>query len=208
MTQQYETPLSSRYASEYMLKLFSADTRYRTWRQLWVALARAEMELGLPVTQEQVDELAAHTEDIDYECVRQREKEVRHDVMAHVYAYGKVAPKAAGIIHLGATSCYVTDNADLVIYRDGLKYLRGQLLGAMKSLCDFAVKYRDMPTLGYTHYQPAQPVTVGKRASLWLQDLACDLCWSIYASSAAGVRPVRKPASWTCSRATKRRSTR
>ena len=175
MTQQYETPLSSRYASEYMLKLFSADTRYRTWRQLWVALARAEMELGLPVTQEQVDELAAHTEDIDYECVRQREKEVRHDVMAHVYAYGKVAPKAAGIIHLGATSCYVTDNADLVIYRDGLKYLRGQLLGAMKSLCDFAVKYRDMPTLGYTHYQPAQPVTVGKRASLWLQDMACDL---------------------------------
>ncbi len=175
MTQQYETPLSSRYASEYMLKLFSADTRYRTWRQLWVALAQAEMELGLPVTKEQVDELAAHTEDIDYECVRQREKEVRHDVMAHVYAYGKVAPKAAGIIHLGATSCYVTDNADLVIYRDGLKYLRGQLLGAMKSLCDFAMKYRDLPTLGYTHYQPAQPVTVGKRASLWLQDMACDL---------------------------------
>ena len=175
MTQQYETPLSSRYASEYMLKLFSADTRYRTWRQLWVALAQAEMELGLPVTKEQVDELAAHTEDIDYECVKQREKEVRHDVMAHVYAYGKVAPKAAGIIHLGATSCYVTDNADLVIYRDGLKYLRGQLLGAMKSLCDFAVKYRSLPTLGYTHYQPAQPVTVGKRASLWLQDMACDL---------------------------------
>ena len=130
MTQQYETPLSSRYASGYMLELFSADTRYRTWRQLWVALAQAEMELGLPVTKEQVDELAAHTEDIDYECVRLREKEVRHDVMAHVYAYGKVAPKAAGIIHLGATSCYVTDNADLVIYRDGLKYLRGQLLGA------------------------------------------------------------------------------
>ena len=175
MTQQYETPLSSRYASGYMLELFSADTRYRTWRQLWVALAQAEMELGLPVTKEQVDELAAHTEDMDYECVRQREKEVRHDVRAHVYAYGKVAPKAAGIIHLGATSCYVTDNADLVIYRDGLKYLRGQLLGAMKSLCDFAVKYRSLPTLGYTHYQPAQPVTVGKRASLWLQDMACDL---------------------------------
>ena len=136
MTGQYETPLSSRYASQYMLELFSADTRYRTWRKLWVALAKAEMELGLPVTQEQVDELAAHIDDIDYECVKQREKEVRHDVMAHVYAYGKVAPGAAGIIHLGATSCYVTDNADLVIYRDGLRHLRGALLGAMKSLCD------------------------------------------------------------------------
>ena len=175
MTQQYETPLSSRYASKYMLELFSADTRYRTWRKLWVALARAEMELGLPVTREQVDELATHTEDIDYECVRQREKEVRHDVMAHVYAYGKAAPGAAGIIHLGATSCYVTDNADLIIYRDGLRYLRGALLGVMKSLCDFAEKYKDLPTLGYTHYQPAQPVTVGKRASLWLQDFAADL---------------------------------
>ena len=175
MTQQYETPLSSRYASKYMLELFSADTRYRTWRKLWVALAKAEMELGLPVTQEQVDELAAHIDDIDYECVRQREKEVRHDVMAHVYAYGKAAPGAAGIIHLGATSCYVTDNADLIIYRDGLRYLRGALLGAMKSLCDFAEKYKDLPTLGYTHYQPAQPVTVGKRASLWLQDFAADL---------------------------------
>ena len=175
MTQQYETPLSSRYASQYMLELFSADTRYRTWRKLWVALAKAEMELGLPVTQEQVDELAAHIDDIDYECVKQREKEVRHDVMAHVYAYGKAAPGAAGIIHLGATSCYVTDNADLVIYRDGLRHLRRALLGAMKSLCGFAEKYRDLPTLGYTHYQPAQPVTVGKRASLWLQDFASDL---------------------------------
>jgi len=122
-----------------------------------------------------VDELAAHIDDIDYECVKQREKEVRHDVMAHVYAYGKAAPGAAGIIHLGATSCYVTDNADLVIYRDGLRHLRGVLLGAMKSLCDFAEKYKDLPTLGYTHYQPAQPVTVGKRASLWLQDFASDL---------------------------------
>ena len=144
MTQQYETPLSSRYASQYMLELFSADTRYQTWRRLWVALAKAEMELGLPVTQAQVDELAAHITDIDYDCVKEREKEVRHDVMAHVYAYGKVAPSAAGIIHLGATSCYVTDNADLVIYRDGLKYLRGELLGAMKSLCAFAEKYKDL----------------------------------------------------------------
>ena len=175
MTQQYETPLASRYASAYMLSLFSQDTRYRTWRKLWTSLARAEMELGLPVTKEQVQELEAHQEDIDYECVRAREKEVRHDVMAHVYAYGKVAPSAAGIIHLGATSCYVTDNADLIIYRDGLKWIRKQLLSVMKNLDGFMMKTRSIPTLGYTHYQPAQPVTVGKRASLWLQDLWTDL---------------------------------
>ena len=175
MTDRYETPLGSRYASDEMMHMFSADTRYQTWRKLWVELARAEMELGLPVTQEQVDELAAHITDIDYECVRQREKEVRHDVMAHVYAYGQVAPKAAGIIHLGATSCYVTDNADLVIYRDALKLLRKGLLAVMKNLCDFAEKTKAIPTLGYTHYQPAQPVTVGKRASLWLQDFMTDL---------------------------------
>ena len=168
MTARYESPLSSRYASAYMLKLFSADTRIRTWRKLWTELARAEMQLGLPVTAEQVTELESKIGDIDYECARQREKEVRHDVMAHVYAYGKAAPGAAGIIHLGATSCYVTDNADLVIYRDGLLWLRGELLGVLGALCDFAEKYKDLPTLGYTHYQPAQPVTVGKRASLWL----------------------------------------
>ena len=175
MTNQYESPLSSRYASAYMLNLFSSDTRYRTWRRLWVELARAEMELGLPVTAEQVKELEAHIEDIDYECVRVRENEVRHDVMAHVYAFGKAAPEAAGIIHLGATSCYVTDNADLVIYRDGLRYLRRELQGVMKDLCDFAEKYKALPTLGYTHYQPAQPVTVGKRAALWIQDFLFDL---------------------------------
>ena len=175
MTNQYESPLSSRYASEYMLNLFSSDTRYRTWRKLWVELARAEMELGLPVTEEQVKELEEHIEDIDYDCVRAQEKEVRHDVMAHVYAYGKVAPKASGIIHLGATSCYVTDNADLVIYRDGLQYLRKELKGALKDLCDFAECYKALPTLGYTHYQPAQPVTVGKRAALWIQDFLFDL---------------------------------
>ena len=158
-----------------MLRLFSSDTRYQTWRRLWVALAKEEMALGLPITQEQVDELAAHIEDIDYEVVRLREKEVRHDVMAHVYAYGKVAPGAAGIIHLGATSCYVTDNADLIIYRDGLRYLRGGLLAVMKNLADFAEKYKALPTLGYTHYQPAQLVTVGKRAALWLQDFLTDL---------------------------------
>ena len=127
MTNRYESPLSSRYASDYMLELFSSDTRYQTWRRLWVSLAKAEKALGLPVTQQQIDELSAHITDIDYDCVSRREKEVRHDVMAHVYAYGKVAPTAAGIIHLGATSCYVTDNADLVIYRDGLKYLRSEL---------------------------------------------------------------------------------
>ena len=175
MTNSYESPLASRYASRYMLELFSADTRYQTWRKLWVALAKEEMELGLPITQEQVDELAAHITDIDYECVRKREKEVRHDVMAHVYAYGKVAPSAAGIIHLGATSCYVTDNADLIIYRDGLKYIRGQLLAVIKNLAEFADRYKELPTLGYTHYQPAQLVTVGKRASLWMQDFMSDL---------------------------------
>ncbi len=171
----YESPLASRYASEYMLKLFSADTRYTTWRRLWVALARAENELGLPVTGEQVRELEEHVSDIDYEEAEKREKEVRHDVMAHIYAYGKAAPGAAGIIHLGATSCYVTDNADIIIYRDAMKYIRYELTGVIKELADFALKYKDMPALGYTHYQPAQPVTVGKRAALWLQDFAADL---------------------------------
>ena len=175
MTNSYESPLASRYASEYMLKLFSADTRYQTWRKLWVALAKEEMALGLPITQEQVDELAAHVTDIDYDVVRQREKEVRHDVMAHVYAYGKVAPSAAGIIHLGATSCYVTDNADLILYRDALRYIRRELLSVIKQLSEFAEKYKALPTLGYTHYQPAQLVTVGKRASLWMQDFLSDL---------------------------------
>lgn len=175
MTDQYESPLSSRYASAYMLKLFSMDTRIQTWRKLWVSLAKAEMELGLPVTEEQVAQLEAHITDIDYECAAAREKEVRHDVMAHVYAYGKVAPEAAGIIHLGATSCYVTDNADIVIYRDGLKYLRGELLKVIANLAEFADCYKAMPALGYTHYQPAQLVTVGKRATLWMQDLLADL---------------------------------
>ena len=175
MNNIYESPLSSRYASKYMLELFSSDTRYQTWRRLWVSLAKAEMALGLPINQEQIDEMRAHIEDIDYDCVRQREKEVRHDVMAHVYAYGKAAPSAAGIIHLGATSCYVTDNADLIIYRDGLRYLRNELLKVIANLSDFAQKYKALPTLGYTHYQPAQLVTVGKRAALWMQDFLGDL---------------------------------
>ena len=172
---RYESPLASRYASEYMLRLFSPDARYQTWRRLWVELARAEHELGLPITAEQVAELEAHVTDIDYECAAQREKEVRHDVMAHVYAFGKAAPSAAGIIHLGATSCYVTDNADLILYRDGLRYLRGELCAVLRNLGRFAQTYKAMPTLGYTHYQPAQLVTVGKRATLWMQDLLTDL---------------------------------
>lgn len=175
MKDHYESPLGSRYASEYMLKLFSSDMRILTWRRLWVELARAEQELGLPVTKEQVAQLEEHLTDIDYDCAAAREKEVRHDVMAHVYAYGKVAPDAAGIIHLGATSCYVTDNADLVIYRQGLVYLKEQLKKVMANLAKFADAYKAMPTLGYTHYQPAQLVTVGKRATLWMQDFASDL---------------------------------
>lgn len=175
MTDKYESPLSSRYASDYMLKLFSMDMRIQTWRKLWISLAKAEMELGLPITPEQVAQLEAHVSDIDYDCAAAREKEVRHDVMAHVYTYGKVAPDAAGIIHLGATSCYVTDNADIVLYRDGLKYLRGELLKVLANLSEFADTYKAMPTLGYTHYQPAQLVTVGKRATLWMQDLVADL---------------------------------
>ena len=175
MKDRYESPLASRYASDYLLNLFSSDMRYRTWRRLWVALARAEHDLGLPVTEGQVRELESHIEDIDYDVVAAREKEVRHDVMAHVYAYGKVCPDAAGIIHLGATSCYVTDNADLILYREGLRYLRGELLAVLANLSDFAEKYKGTPTLGYTHYQPAQPVTVGKRATLWMQDLLADL---------------------------------
>ena len=175
MTDRYESPLSSRYASGYMLHLFSQDVRYQTWRKLWVSLAKAEHKLGLNITAEQVAELEAHITDIDYEVAAAREKVVRHDVMAHVYAYGLVAPSAAGIIHLGATSCYVTDNADIVIYRDGLRYLRKELLKVVANLHDFADKYKAMPTLGYTHYQPAQLVTVGKRATLWMQDLMADL---------------------------------
>ena len=175
MNEKYNSPLSSRYASEYMLHLFSQEKRVQIWRRLWVALARAEHKLGLPVTAQQVTELENHIENIDFACAAAREKEVRHDVMAHVYAYGKVAPSAAGIIHLGATSCYVTDNADLILYREGLRYLRQELLGVMANLAAFAKEYRAMPTLGYTHYQPAQLVTVGKRATLWLQDFWSDL---------------------------------
>ncbi len=175
MNDRYESPLASRYASSYMLELFSPQKRIETWRRLWVALARAEHELGLPITAGQVKELEEHITDIDFACAAAREKEVRHDVMAHVYAYGKAAPSAAGILHLGATSCYVTDNGDLILYREALRYLRGELLKVLKNLAVFAERYKATPTLGYTHYQPAQLVTVGKRATLWMQDLQSDL---------------------------------
>ena len=175
MKNEYESPLCSRYASAYMRQLFSPDRRFETWRRLWVSLARAEHALGLPVTQAQVDELAAHISPIDYARVADYEKKLRHDVMAHIRAYGEAAPGAKGIIHLGATSCYVTDNADLILYRDALVYLRAQLQGVMLQLCDFAERYAAAPCLGYTHFQPAQLVTLGKRASLWLQDLLLDL---------------------------------
>ena len=175
MTDQYESPLSSRYASDYMLHLFSQQKLIETWRKLWISLAKAEHSLGLPITEKQIEELEAHITDIDFACAAAREKEVRHDVMAHVYTYGKAAPSAAGIIHLGATSCYITDNADIVLYRDGLKYLRGELLKVIANLSRFAETYKATPTLGYTHYQPAQLVTVGKRATLWMQDLVSDL---------------------------------
>ena len=175
MTDQYESPLSSRYASGYMLHLFSQQKRIEVWRKLWISLAKAEHSLGLPITEKQIEELEAHITDIDFACAAAREKEVRHDVMAHVYTYGKAAPSAAGIIHLGATSCYVTDNADIVLYRDGLKYLRGELLKVIANLSRFAETYKATPTLGYTHYQPAQLVTVGKRATLWMQDFVSDL---------------------------------
>ena len=175
MTDKYESPLSSRYASDYMLNLFSQQKRIETWRKLWISLAKAEHSLGLPITEKQIEELEAHITDIDFACAAAREKEVRHDVMAHVYTYGKAAPSAAGIIHLGATSCYITDNADIVLYRDGLKYLRGELLKVIANLSRFAETYKATPTLGYTHYQPAQLVTVGKRATLWMQDFVSDL---------------------------------
>jgi len=171
----YETPLGSRYASKEMLYLFSPDHKFTTWRRLWIALAETEMELGLPITQAQIDQMKAHVDDIDYENARRHEERVRHDVMAHVHAYGDVCPDARGIIHLGATSCYVTDNTDILILRDALKLVRSKLIETLRRLRAFALEYRDMPTLGFTHLQPAQLVTVGKRAALWMQDLLMDL---------------------------------
>lgn len=175
MRDRYESPLSSRYASDEMQRLFSPDMRYSTWRRLWTSLARAEHALGLPVTQAQVDELAAHITDIDYDAAAAREKQVRHDVMAHIYAYGLACPNAAGIIHLGATSCFVTDNADLIILRDALKSIQNSVYAVLGALSAFAERTKSVPTVGYTHFQAAQPVTIGRRACLWMQDLFLDL---------------------------------
>ena len=175
MKNTYESPLNSRYASPEMQYLFSPDRKFTTWRRLWVALAESEMELGLPITQAQVDELKAHVDDIDYEAARRHEERVRHDVMAHVHAYGDVCPNARGIIHLGATSCYVTDNADVLMLRDALKLVREKVVEVLRRLRAFAWEYKALPTLGYTHLQPAQLTTVGKRACLWMQDLTMDL---------------------------------
>ncbi|NBI65334.1 adenylosuccinate lyase [Pseudoflavonifractor sp. 60] len=174
-TSRYESPLSSRYASDEMQYIFSPDKKFSTWRRLWVALARAEMELGLPVTQEQVDELEAHITDIDYDKAAQWEKKLRHDVMAHVHTYGELCPKAMPIIHLGATSCYVGDNTDVILMREGLELVREKIVRVLAHLADFADKHKALPTLGFTHFQAAQLVTVGKRATLWMNELLMDL---------------------------------
>ena len=175
MNDRYQSPLSERYASKEMQYIFSPDKKFRTWRKLWIALAETEMELGLPVTQEQIDELKAHQDEINYDVAKQREKEVRHDVMSHVYAYGVQCPKAKGIIHLGATSCYVGDNTDIIVMTEALALVRKKLVNVIAELAKFADRYKDQPTLAFTHFQPAQPTTVGKRATLWMHELVMDL---------------------------------
>jgi len=180
MTDRYQSPLSERYASKEMQYIFSPDKKFRTWRHLWIALAEAEQELGLPITDEQIAELKVHQDDINYDVAKAREKEVRHDVMSHVYAYGVQCPRAKGIIHLGATSCYVGDNTDLIIMTEALELVKKKLVNVIAKLAAFAEAYKAMPTLGFTHFQPAQPTTVGKRASLWLMELKLDyddLCY-------------------------------
>ncbi|QUO33009.1 adenylosuccinate lyase [Coprococcus sp. AF21-14LB] len=172
---RYQSPLSERYASPQMQYIFSPDMKFRTWRRLWIALAETEKELGLPITEEQIEELKAHAEDINYDVAKEREKIVRHDVMSHVYAYGQQCPKAKGIIHLGATSCYVGDNTDIIIMAEALKLVKSKLINVISELAKFADEYKAQPTLAFTHFQPAQPTTVGKRATLWLQEFLMDL---------------------------------
>ncbi len=174
-TDRYNSPLSERYASREMQYIFSPDKKFRTWRKLWIALAETEKELGLPITDEQIEELKAHADDINYDVARAREKEVRHDVMSHVYAYGVQCPKAKGIIHLGATSCYVGDNTDIILMTEALGLIRKKLVNVLDRLAGFAEKYKELPTLAFTHFQPAQPATVGKRATLWMQEFCLDL---------------------------------
>ncbi|MEZ0536270.1 adenylosuccinate lyase [Caldicellulosiruptoraceae bacterium PP1] len=187
----YESPLNSRYASNEMKKLFSDDNRFKLWRKLWIALAESEKELGLNITDEQIDELKKYAEEINYDVAFQKEKELRHDVMAHIHAYGEQAKKARAIIHLGATSCFVTDNADIIIIRDALLLIRKKLVNTIKAVADFALKYKDLPTLGFTHFQPAQLTTVGKRAMLWAQDLVNDLDYLEYVLSKTVLRGVK-----------------
>ena len=174
-TDRYNSPLSERYASKEMQYIFSPDMKFKTWRRLWIALAETEKELGLPITQEQIDELKAHAEDINYDVARAREREVRHDVMSHVYAYGVQCPGAKGIIHLGATSCYVGDNTDIIVMREALLLIKKKLVNVIGELAHFADNYKALPTLAFTHFQPAQPTTVGKRATLWMQEFCLDL---------------------------------
>ena len=174
-TEIYQSPLSERYASKEMQYIFSPSMKFKTWRKLWIALAETEKELGLPITQEQIDELKEHAEDINFEVAKEREREVRHDVMSHVYAYGVQCPKAKGIIHLGATSCYVGDNTDIIVMTEALKLVKKKLLNVLERLAGFAREYKNLPTLAFTHFQPAQPTTVGKRATLWMQEFLLDL---------------------------------
>ena len=174
-TDRYTSPLSERYASKEMQYIFSPEMKFRTWRRLWIALAETEKELGLDITQEQIDELKAHKDDINFEVAKEREKLVRHDVMSHVYAYGVQCPKAKGIIHLGATSCYVGDNTDIILMSEALKLVRKKLINVIAELAKFADRYKNLPTLAFTHFQPAQPTTVGKRATLWTQEFLMDL---------------------------------
>ena len=175
MNDRYQSPLSERYASKEMQYIFSPDKKFKTWRKLWIALAETEKELGLDITQEQIDELKAHAEDINYDVAKEREKLVRHDVMSHVYAYGVQCPKAKGIIHLGATSCYVGDNTDIILMREALELVHKKLVNVIAELAKFADTYKNLPTLAFTHFQPAQPTTVGKRATLWMMELKQDL---------------------------------
>ena len=175
MYDRYVSPLSERYASKEMQYIFSPDKKFRTWRRLWIALAETEKELGLPITQEQIDELKAHKDEINFDVAKEREKLVRHDVMSHVYAYGVQCPTAKGIIHLGATSCYVGDNTDIIVMAEALKLVQKKLVNVIAELSKFADKYKEQPTLAFTHFQPAQPTTVGKRATLWTQEFLMDL---------------------------------
>jgi adenylosuccinate lyase len=191
MKQYYENPLVERYASKEMLQIFSPDNKFKTWRKLWIALAESEKELGLPITEEQIQELRLYSENINYEVAKKKEKEIRHDVMAHVFAYGEQCPKAKSIIHLGATSAFVGDNTDIIIYTEALKYIRGKLINSIYVLSKFALKYKDLPTLGFTHFQPAQLTTIGKRTCLWIQDLLIDLQNIDYQLSKIKLRGVK-----------------